>query len=819
MTQGKDPGGAGAPPTRLAYYPSLDGLRGVALIAILFYHSGVNWIPGGFLSVSTFFTLSGFLITSLILYERESTGRVDLVRFWSRRVRRLMPGALTAFVFIAALGNAIGDASQLARLRWDGLSALFYVSNWRFIFLGNDYADLFASPSLVQHFWSLSIEEQFYLTYPLMAIALYRWGGRRALAWTLGVLTIASTLWMATLFEPDAPTGRLYFGTDTRAAEILLGALFALWHAGRRPLDASGRRAAEFVGGVGVAGTLVYWFSVSEATPWLWQGGFSFYALFTVAAIVGCVQPGGPARAFLGLPPFPWLGKISYGVYLYHFPVYVTLTPELTSLDHWPLFALRISVTFALSVASYYLLELPIRMGRLVTGRRRYFVLPAGVLVASVALVMATIDPPAPAVDLRPILEVDRRTGIGGPRIMMVGGSVAAGVGQGLQRWAQETKSASVYNLSRRGCGIARGGRLENQFKRLGDTCDDWPDVWSRKLDDFDPDVVVVLTGGWDIVDRRLPSWEKARRIGDDVYDAWLASEFDFAMDLLSSRGARVIWLTTPCYQKFARGSGVWDPERVRKLNRLLNRLAAQRGDDIEIVDLYGEVCPNGEFTDTLGGVTEARPDGAHFSDAGADWLARWLAPKILAVSQSRPKPQATADIVVIGDSLCESSDWVDTVFGPRAKNLCVSGSTSNWWASARSHWVPHIRPNRTWLILVGTNDAGLGVVDDYPANLAAIVEELVKAGQQVRLIHSPYVRERRQPDDESAIFFSDRPLSEMNAKLDFERASDLALCARYAEVQCGPDLIELLDGSEYFSDGVHFSALGTKAVAEAVSK
>jgi peptidoglycan/LPS O-acetylase OafA/YrhL len=192
-------------PTRLEYNPGLDGLRGIGLVAILFYHSGVNWIPGGFLSVSTFFTLSGFLITSLLLYEWDNTGRIDMSRFWSHRFRRLMPGALLALGVIAVLGATIGDPSQVARLRWDGLSALFYVSNWRFIHLGADYADMFASPSLVQHFWSLSIEEQFYMTFPIFAIALLRYGDRRIFAAVIGLLALCSTAWMAALFDRQAP--------------------------------------------------------------------------------------------------------------------------------------------------------------------------------------------------------------------------------------------------------------------------------------------------------------------------------------------------------------------------------------------------------------------------------------------------------------------------------------------------------------------------------------------------------------------------------------------------------------------------------------
>jgi len=179
-----------------------------------------------------------------------------------------------------------------------------------------------------------------------------------------------------------------------RLVEVLLGALLALWHTARPPLAGRGQRTAIALGDVGLVGTLVFWFAVSERTHWLWQGGFSLYALITCPAILGAVQPTGPALRLLGWGPFPWLGKVSYGVYLYHFPAYVTLAPELMGLERWPLFVVRIGVNFALATTSYYLLEMPIRQERLVTGWRPWLVLPASVAVASLSLVVATIDPP-----------------------------------------------------------------------------------------------------------------------------------------------------------------------------------------------------------------------------------------------------------------------------------------------------------------------------------------------------------------------------------------------------------------------------------------
>ncbi|HIF92508.1 MAG TPA: acyltransferase family protein [Myxococcales bacterium] len=624
-------------PTRLEYNAGLDGLRGIGLLAILFYHSGVNWIPGGFLSVSTFFTLSGFLITSLLLYEWDQTGGINLAAFWRHRFRRLMPGALLALAVIAVLGATIGDDTQIARLRGDGLAALFYVSNWRFVYLGSDYADIFASPSLVQHFWSLSIEEQFYLTFPIVAMGLLRFGHRRLFGFIVVTAAIASTIWMAILFDPEAPTSRLYFGTDTRAAEILLGTLLALWHAGRPRLTGNGRQLAIAIGVLGLAGNLYYWFGVSMETAWLWRGGYLIYAISTAAIILGTLQSAGPTHALLSWGPLPWLGKLSYGVYIYHFSFYVTLTPELTGLDPWPLFATRVAVTFALAVPSYYFFEQPIRRGKLLTGRKFWFALPMGMTAVVALIILATLHPPKTAINLRELTDTERLViNDGTPRVLVVGGSISYGIGNGLLRWASETGRASVLNAAIEGCGIARGGRLVNSLKRDADRCDHWPDVWTSRLDAFDPDVVVVLVSGWDTTDRIFPRWgPKARQIGDPLYDRWLISEYEVALDLLTSRGARVSWLTAPCLATRNGGKGVWDPQRPALLNQVLARLVENQTDRLELLDFNAKVCPDEAFTNQLAGMTGIRPDGAHLSDEAADWTAQWLGD--LVVSSERP--------------------------------------------------------------------------------------------------------------------------------------------------------------------------------------
>ena len=242
-----------SPPARLAYEPSLDGLRGLALMAIIVYHSGLDWAPGAFLSVSTFFTLSGFLITALLLAEHQRDGGISLRQFWSRRLRRLLPASVAVIAAITAAAIWFADSTQLARLRGDALASLAYVANWRFIATGDSYAAGFESPSPFTHFWTLAIEEQFYVALPLLVVlvlAVAR-GSRRMLSVVFIALTVASLLWSMHLESSGATTDRLYFGTDVRCAELFAGALLAVWWMRRD--DPLGRPWTAVGAGVGAA--------------------------------------------------------------------------------------------------------------------------------------------------------------------------------------------------------------------------------------------------------------------------------------------------------------------------------------------------------------------------------------------------------------------------------------------------------------------------------------------------------------------------------------------------------------------------------------
>ncbi len=622
---------------QLRYEPGLDGVRGLAVAAVLLYHAGFRWMLGGYLGVSTFFTLSGFLITSLLITEYESTRAIDLGRFWERRLRRILPAALATLAAVAVLSPLFADNYQRSHLRGDGFASLAWLLNWWFIFKHRGYADIFASPSLVQHFWSLAIEEQFYLVFPLLMLIVLRVGrgSRRIAAAVVGVLALASVLTTAFLLHRDATTTRLYYGADTRAAELLAGALLALVIGGRPRAAVRSHRALAVLGVAGLAVTAAFWASVPQDSVRLYAGVLPLYAAATAAVLAGAVLPTGPVRRLTSLPPLRWLGRVSYGVYLFHFPIFLWLTPQRTSLSAWPLLALRLVPTLLLAALSFRALEWPIRSRRLVRGRRGLAVPPVAAAVIGTLLVL-THRPPtteAPAVFVAVPDVGTLSAAAGGARIMIVGDSVAERIGLGIERWTRQEGGATVVTYAQSGCGVADPRFVTGLDARARvEPCEAWKASWGQALARFRPDVVVVYSGGWDLLDREVPAWGSVRSPGDRDYDRWLAAEYASVVDRLSSHGARIVWLTSVCVRTPDVGPvGVFDLKRVRHLNdAIIGPLAAARPDRVTVVDLFDRVCPGGAFSDQLDGVPNARPDGVHFSDAAADAVARWLGPQIL---------------------------------------------------------------------------------------------------------------------------------------------------------------------------------------------
>lgn len=351
---------------RLPYVPALDGLRALAVVAVLLYHAGLN-VWGGFLGVETFFVLSGYLITSLLQADWQRYGRIKLARFWMRRARRLLPA-----LFLVLAGTLVFTSVRLpdevADLRTDTLAALGYVMNWHLIVSQQSYFDASMRPPLLQHLWSLAVEEQFYLFWPLLFAAGRRYLRASALFFTTLAVAGLSVALMAILYQPGTDPSRVYYGTDTRASALLLGAALAMiWVPGRIPAAANRRvgLALDAVGLAALGGLIVAYARVYEVYPLLYRGGFVLIALTTAVVIAAVTHPSARVLpGLLGMRPLRWIGLRSYGIYLWYWPVFMVTRPyEDVPFGGGQVLLLRFGVVVSLAALSYRYIEMPIRRG------------------------------------------------------------------------------------------------------------------------------------------------------------------------------------------------------------------------------------------------------------------------------------------------------------------------------------------------------------------------------------------------------------------------------------------------------------------------
>ena len=651
---------AGGRPS-FGYQPALDGIRAFAVAAVLLFHAGIGFVAGGFLGVDAFFVLSGFLITSLLLTERLRTGRINLTRFWLHRARRLLPALLAMLLATVVAGHYLLDSDALGLLRADAYAALAYVANWRMIFRGTGYVAATAAPSPLQHTWSLGIEEQFYWIWPLLIAGLLVWlAGRRARVVLLVFCllgTAGSALLCARFFDPDS-ISRSYYGADTRAQALLIGAALAavLTPTGARvPARHRGASRHLMLGALALAGaatTLWLWHAATDTARWMFDGGLTVAALATAFVIAhAVVSPRSPTARFLALPPLVALGRISYGVYLWHWPLFSFLTADLTGLSRWPLLAVRLLGTFGLSLASYHLIEQPIRRGALhrLLPRRVPSIVTAGTFALMVvAITVSTAPPPqalaaapviltaprAAAKPSAPILRASRPKSAGEPRITFFGDSVSWVIG------AYLPKHPGLWTSDRaiEGCGIATLPRI----LQLGTPhtnypgCTNWPARWQSGVDKDNPDVAVIELNRWELMDRFYQG--RYQHVGDPAYNQYLLAQLDRAVGIAGSKGAAVVILTAAYTHRAERPDGSLYPEdqpaRVDAWNALVRQEAARRPGKVTVLDLNKVVCPDGRFTWQVGGL-RIRSDGLHYTTAGVqDVIAPWLLPKLAAIAR-----------------------------------------------------------------------------------------------------------------------------------------------------------------------------------------
>jgi peptidoglycan/LPS O-acetylase OafA/YrhL len=376
------------------YMAGLDGLRAVAVLAVIAYHLNIGWTSGGQLGVGVFFVLSGYLITDLLLAQQSRRGRMDLARFWLRRARRLLP-ALWVMLVVVTLWVTFFDPAQVAGLRGDLLGALLYFSNWWYALQHVSYFALFAPPSPLGHLWSLAVEEQFYLVWPLLLFVALRVVRRRDAMIALLLAGAAVSAWaMAALYQQGADPTRVYEGTDTRAFQLLLGGALALALPSRSlPRTVSGltRAGIETLGVLGLAGIAALVILTNQYDPFVYRGGMVLLSVASLAAVAALAHPGTLVGRILGWAPLRWVGVRSYGIYLWSYPIIVLTSPpgEAGPAD-LPRMALQVAASLAAAELSWRFVEQPIRTGgfrawiaHLGSPRLRVAGLPTGVMAAT----------------------------------------------------------------------------------------------------------------------------------------------------------------------------------------------------------------------------------------------------------------------------------------------------------------------------------------------------------------------------------------------------------------------------------------------------
>ena len=566
----------GAVPSRAlgTHNVALDGLRGIGILVMLGFHGEMPWTKGAFLALSQFFTLSGFFITGVLLRNHLRPGG-QLRPFWIRRARRLMPAAFAALAIIVVFGATVATRQQAQALPGDVLSAATWTANWHFILSGTSYINLFAAPSPVQHFWSLAVEEQFYLVFPLaLLLLLRRTRSSYVLAGALGVAALLSSTWMWVLYVRGASLDRLYYGTDTRIEELLAGAVLAvvLLHTGT---DFSAR-VRRIIAGAGVAAfaiTLWCYANVPLADGPIWRGGFFAFSLVSCTLILAAVAGGRSlVMSLFSWRPLAWIGRMCYGLYLYHWPIFLWLTPERTGLSRWPLFALRMAVTFAVATLSYYYLEQPALRGASfgVRGRWRFAIAPV-VAVVLVSATLLTVNRSA----VNPLETLSANASVSMPRVspdgvldlLVIPDRADDPVIQGLQQLVHGDRAVRLTMASPFACD---GGVVATAHGR---TCANWAREWPALISRHNPDAVLLYADNW--------AGEPLGRLGGsspagqtDAAAALLAPAFD----LLTARGAPVVWSTS--------GMGFAAALRLalHPFNQAMGRLKAQRSDIEEVI-------------------------------------------------------------------------------------------------------------------------------------------------------------------------------------------------------------------------------------------
>jgi peptidoglycan/LPS O-acetylase OafA/YrhL len=676
---------------RLEYQPALDGVRCLAVVAVMLFHAGTPGFDGGYLGVSVFFTLSGYLVTSLIMQEHRTSGTVRLGAFYGRRVRRLLPASIATVVAVVVIAAVTDVFDEVVGLRAQAVGSLLQVANWVLLAGSSSYQDLLAEgagvTSPLAHFWSLAIEEQFYWIWPpLMALLLTRVPARTSRIRIIGVLTLATMLaapLIANVWGPDAA----YWATPARLGEILVGAFLAF---ALTSVTVPGRVSLLAPVSLVILAVAVVMFPSSSGPAY--EGLLPLVAVVSGGLILG-LQADGPLRRALSAGPLVAIGRISYGLYLVHWPVFVIVDADRTGLDGPVLTALRLLITAAIAVASYFVIEQPIRLRHAAPAR---LTLGAGALAsvgtAAIALVLVsggptnywraddgavdaaaigavpnpaaltassgttptstapdpTVTAPDPSVaspDQSVTSQAPATTEVAPSttrpelqrpvRIVVTGDSTADALGTGVVQWAAnhpDLAQAEVHAAL--GCGFVMGGERLFGGEIVETGCLGWTEeVLYPDIEQTQPDVLAVMTSVWDVTAQRWDGGELLTPL-DPEYRARLVEAYTNLVERATAAGAQnVVFIEHPVpragWEDSAEDEA--DPARHQVLFEVYAEVAAAYPSTVHIVDLASWFTEQGLDDDR-----EIRPDGVHLEPVAATSIVeRFLGDQLIDAALS----------------------------------------------------------------------------------------------------------------------------------------------------------------------------------------
>ncbi len=646
--------------------PALDGYRGLFVSLVLLYHFGVTALVGGWVGLNHFFTFSGYLITRLLISERARSGAVDVMAFYRRRAERLVPALLVVCAAVLAHALLFSGGATRSRVGGDVLATLGFVQNWRLIARDDAYFDMVGDPSPLRHAWTLGVEEQFYLLIPALVIALFvvaRTSRATRVAVVVG-LALLSSWWTAHLAAGGADYSRLYYGTDTRAQALLVGAAaaFALGRDHRNRL--APRLPAALVQTLGVIGfviSLSAFFLVDADSAWLFtKGGMLLFAVGAVFMGLSATDPRPLLISRLASwGPLVLLGQMTYGLYLYHWPIRLWLGPVVEPLPLVLSASILFGVTVGLAYLSFRYLEVPVlmrgfgafrrgggraavsprRRGRRSRGRGRpVWVLPlaATLALALVAVVVWRMPVKDDDLDVPPLVSGQPTFVAPDPprTVGLLGDSVGASLAQG---WQDEAyPGVTLVNQSRIGCDLIDAPMVHDGQQLASDpSCRAWRTEWPAALKEAGAKDLAVLAGAQFIGDHEVDGGI-VRSGTPEMTQLVFDTLDDIEADARDAGVERVHVITMPCRQidpnkldprfRFFAGPGS-DPENIAWVNRTVAAWA-ERGEGRSVVDLWQPLCADGSSAEVNG--VPLYHDTVHFSPGGAAMVWTWLVPKLV---------------------------------------------------------------------------------------------------------------------------------------------------------------------------------------------